>query len=148
IANEYIIPALADHEPTAVDFSGTMLFDVVDNKPRLRIFSNQEESELKKENDYIAQQLCLGGESKFSGLHYPSAERAPLAVDRTVDLWVKIDASGNLQEEKVVKESPPLLGFGDAALDDFANAKFIPAFRDGKPVSCEITLPLYYKPEK
>jgi len=48
----------------------------------------------------------------------------------------------------VVKESPPLLGFGDAALDDFANAKFIPAFRDGKSVSCEITLPLYYKPEK
>jgi hypothetical protein len=52
-----------------------------------------------------------------------------------------------LQEEKVTKESPPLLGFGDAALDDFANAKFIPAFRDGKPVACEITLPLYYKPK-
>jgi len=113
---------------------------------RLRIFSNQEESELKKESDFIGPQLCLGGDSKFSGLHYPSAQRAPLAVDGTVDLWVKIDASGNLQEEKVVKESPPLLGFGDAALDDFANAKFIPAFRDGKPVSCEITLPLYYKP--
>ena len=124
----------------------TVLFEVVNNKPRLRIFSNQEESELKKESDFIGPQLCLGGDSKFSGLHYPSAQQAPLPVDGTVDLWVKIDASGNLQEEKVVKESPPLLGFGDAALDDFANAKFIPAFRDGKPVSCEITLPLYYKP--
>ena len=146
LANAKMIPAVRDHQPIAVVFYGTVLFEVVDNKPRLRIFSNQEESELKKENDFIGPQLCLGGESKFSGLHYPSAERAPLAVDGTVDLWVKIDASGNLQEEKVVKESPPLLGFGDAALDDFANAKFIPAFRDGKPVSCEITLPLYYKP--
>jgi len=46
----------------------------------------------------------------------------------------------------VVKESPPLLGFGDAALDDFASAKFIPAFRNGNPVPCEITLSVYYKP--
>ncbi len=148
LANAKMIPAVRNHEPIAVVYYGTVLFEVVDNKPRLRIFANQEESELKKESDFIGPQLCLGGDSKFSGLHYPTVERAPLAVDGTVDLWVKIDASGNLQEEKVVKESPPLLGFGDAALDDFANAKFIPAFRDGKPVSCEITLPLYYRPEK
>jgi TonB family protein len=146
LANAKMVPAVRNHEAISVVFYGTVLFEVVDNKPRLRIFSNQEESELKKEGDFIGPQLCLGGDSKFSGLHYPSAQQAPLPVDGTVDLWVKIDASGNLQEEKVVKESPPLLGFGDAALDDFANAKFIPAFRDGKPVSCEITLPLYYKP--
>jgi hypothetical protein len=44
----------------------------------------------------------------------------------------------------VLKEDPPLLGFGDAARTDFANAKFIPAFRDGKPGACEVVLPVYY----
>ena len=43
-----MIPAVRDHQPIAVVFYGTVLFEVVDNKPRLRIFSNQEESELKK----------------------------------------------------------------------------------------------------
>jgi len=50
-----------------------------------------------------------------------------------------------LQELNVVSENPPLLGFADAALSDFRNAKFIPAFRDGKPVACDVTLPVFYK---
>jgi outer membrane biosynthesis protein TonB len=62
-------------------------------------------------------------------------------------LQIAVDAAGNLQNAKVTDESPPLLGFGDAALDDFGEAKFIPAFRDGKPVACEITLPVYYPPK-
>jgi Gram-negative bacterial TonB protein C-terminal len=148
LTNAKMIPAVRDHQPIAVFYYGTVLFEVIDNKPRLRIFGNQEESELKKENDFVGPQPCVGGDSKFTGLHYPSARQAPLPVDGSVALWLKIDASGNLQEEKVAKESPPLLGFGDAALDDFANAKFVPAFRDGRPVPCEITLSLYYQPER
>ena len=62
-----------------------------------------------------------------------------------VELLLKIDAAGNLQEEKVMKEDPPLLGFGDAAMADFANAKFIPAFRNGQPVACQVVLPVYYR---
>jgi TonB family protein len=147
LVNAKMIPAIRNHEPVSVFYYGTVLFEVIDNKPRLRIFANQEASELKNESDFVGPQPSLGGDSKFSGLHYPSTQEAPLPVDGAVELWVKIDATGNLQEEKVTKESPPLLGFGDAALDDFANAKFIPAFRDGKPVACEITLPLYYKPK-
>jgi len=146
LAKAKMIPAVRNHQPISVFYYATVLFEVVDNKPRLRIFANQEESELKKENDFVGPQPCLGGDSKFSGLHYPSAQQAPLPVDGAVALWLKIDGSGNLQEEKVVKESPPLLGFGDAALDDFASAKFIPAFRNGNPVPCEITLSVYYKP--
>jgi hypothetical protein len=50
-----------------------------------------------------------------------------------------------LQDLNVVSENPPLLGFADAALADFRNAKFIPAFRDGKPAACDVTLPVFYK---
>src|SRR5438045_8361990 len=113
LANAKMIPAVRNHEAISVVFYGTVLFEVVDNKPRLRIFSNQEESELKKETDFIGPQLCLGGDSKFSGLHYPNAQRAPLPVDGTVDLWMKIDANANLQQETVLKEPQPILGLAD-----------------------------------
>ena len=59
---------------------------------------------------------------------------------------MKIDADGNLQDLRVVSEQPPLVGFRRAASEDFRVARFIPAFRDGKPTECSITLPVYYEP--
>jgi hypothetical protein len=47
---------------------------------------------------------------------------------------------------QVLSEEPPLLGFGTAALSDFGDAKFIPAFRNGKPVESNVKIPVYYKP--
>jgi hypothetical protein len=46
----------------------------------------------------------------------------------------------------VVSENPPLVGFRRAAAEDFRVASFIPAFREGKPVECNVTLPVYYEP--
>ena len=66
-------------------------------------------------------------------------------VDGIVELKMRMDATGNLQEIKVLSENPPFLGFANAALADFGNARFIPAFRDGKPVACDVTLPVFYK---
>jgi Gram-negative bacterial TonB protein C-terminal len=147
LGNAKMIPAIRNREPVSVFYYGTVVFEVINNKPRLRIFANQEANELKTENDFISPQPCLGADSKFDGLHYPSSSDAPLAVSGAVELSLKVDAEGNLQGEKVVSEYPPLLGFGQAAMDDFAAAKFIPAFRNGQPVPCEITLPLYYRPK-
>jgi TonB family protein len=145
LTNAKMIPAIRHGERVAVFYYATVVFQVVNQKPRLRIFANQEPNELKTENDFIGPQPCLGGDSEFGGLHYPR-QTAPVPVTGSVELKLKIDAAGNVQEKEVVKESPPLLGFGDAALSDFANAKFIPAFRDGKPVACEVTLPVSYAP--
>jgi hypothetical protein len=50
-----------------------------------------------------------------------------------------------LQDLRLLSEQPPFLGFGDAAFEDMSKAKFIPAFRDGKPVACEVKIPVYYK---
>jgi Gram-negative bacterial TonB protein C-terminal len=138
-----MIPAIRNHEPVAVFYYATAVFQVIDQKPHLRIFANQEANELKTENDFVGPQPCLGADSKFDGVHYPPQS---VPVSAAVELSLKIDAAGNLQEAKVVKEDPPLLGFGDAALADFAKAKFIPAFRNGQPVACQITLPVYYLP--
>jgi TonB family protein len=139
------IPAIYNHQPVDAIYYGTVTFRVVNGKPRLRIFSNQEAEELEKEHDFIGPQPFFGNGSGFTGFHYPPANAARVPVDGMVELKMKIDVTGNLQEINVVSETPPLLGFGNAALADFRNAKFIPAFRDGKPLPCEVTLPVFYK---
>ena len=139
------IPAIYNRHPVYVLFYGTVTFKIVDGKPRLRIFANQEAEELKKESDFIGPQPFLGSDSKFEGLHYPS-DSLTSELKGIVDLALKVDAAGNMKELRVVKESPPLVGFARAAAEDFRVARFIPAFRNGEPVECSITLPVYYEP--
>jgi TonB family protein len=143
-ANPKFIPAIYNRMPVDAIYYGTVTFAIVDNKPRLRIFSNQERAELAKESDFIGPQPFWGGDSKFSGFHYPTGEDAPVQVDGSAELQLKVDATGNLQDLKLVSEQPPFLGFGDAAFEDMSKAKFIPAFRDGKPVACDVKLPVYF----
>ena len=139
------VPGIYNHQPVHVLFYGTVTFSVVNGKPRLRIFANQEAAELKKESDFIGPQPFVGRDSKFEGLHYPD-DVLEAAVSGLVELAMKVDAEGNLKELQVVSEEPPLVGFRRAASEDFRVARFIPAFRDGKPTECSITLPVYYEP--
>lgn len=145
-ANPHFIPAVYNHVPVDAIYYGTVTFMLVEGKPRLRIFSNQERSELAKETDFIGPQPFWGGDSKFVGFRYPDKDSAPVPVEGSAELQVKVDANGNLQELSVLSEQPPFLGFGETAFQDLAKAKFIPAFRDGKPVACDVKLPVYYNP--
>lgn len=139
------IPAIYNREPVHALFYGTVIFKIVDGKPRLRIFANQEAEELKKESDFVGPQPFVGRDSKFEGLHYPN-DVTQVPISGLVELAMKVDADGNLKDLRVVSEYPPLAGFRRAASEDFRVARFIPAFRDGKPVECSITLPVYYEP--
>jgi hypothetical protein len=146
LADTRFVPAIYNHLPVDAIYYGTLTFNIINDKPRLRIFANQETEELKTESDFVGPQPFFGNDSKFTGLHYP-VENTPVMVNGSATLELKIDAAGNLQAIKLRAEEPPFLGFGGAAIADFRNAKFIPAFRDGKPVACEITLPVFYKPD-
>jgi hypothetical protein len=139
------VPAVYNHERVPVLFYGTVTFKVVDGKPRLRIFENQEAEELKKESDFIGPQPFVGKDSKFEGLHYPN-DAVTSELSGIVELAMKIDATGAMKDLQIVSEYPPLVGFRRAAAEDFRVASFIPAFREGKPVECSITLPVYYEP--
>jgi hypothetical protein len=135
-----VAPAIYNHQPVEVLIYGTVIYSVSDGKPRLRIVLHQDPLELKKESDFIGPQPVFGGDSKFTGLDYPQIDH-PVKVTGIVDLRLRIDAQGNLQEMGVVSEEPPLLGFGQAALNDFEGAKFIPAFRDGDPDAADTVQP-------
>jgi TonB family protein len=140
------IPAIHNHQPVIAVFYGTVTFAVVNGKPRLRIFANQQLEELDKETDFIDPQPYVGQDSKFTGTHYPEVSTT-VALTGVVELAVEVDAAGNLKSMKVVSEEPPFLNFGEAALSDFNGAKFIPAFRNGKPVDSKVTIHVYYKPQ-
>ena len=139
------VPAIYNHQTVHVLFYGTMSFKIVNGKPRLRIFANQEAEELKNESDFVGPQPFIGRDSKFEGLHFPN-DVVGAPISGLVELAVKIDAAGNLKDLRLISEYPPLAGFWRAAAEDFRVARFIPAFRDGKPVECSITLPVYYEP--
>jgi Gram-negative bacterial TonB protein C-terminal len=145
LATARFIPAIHNHAPVLAIFYGTAKFAVVNGKPRLRIFANQQLEEVDKETDFIDPQPYIGQQSQFTGLHYPETG-STVAVNGVVDLALSVDAKGDLTNMQVLSEEPPLLGFGNAALSDFNGAKFIPAFRDGKPVECNVKIPLFYKP--
>jgi TonB family protein len=145
LATAKFIPAIHNHQPVIAVFYGTVKFAVVNGKPRLRILANQQLSEVDKETDFIDPQPYVGQDSKFTGLHYPETG-STVALTGVVELALNVDATGNLTNLQVLSEQPPLLGFGNAALSDFSGAKFIPAFRDGKPVECNVKIPVYYKP--
>jgi len=144
-ANPRFMPAIYNHLPVTAIYYGTVTFTIVSGRPRLRIFSNQERAELAKESDFIGPQPFFGADSKFVGFHYPSADTAPVEVEGSVELELKVDATGRLQDLKLLSEQPEFLGFGDAAFEDISKARFIPAFRDGKPVTCVVKIPVYYK---
>ncbi|MFN2507992.1 MAG: hypothetical protein ABR589_04385 [Chthoniobacterales bacterium] len=138
-------PAIYNYQPVSVLISGTAVFSVVEAKPRLRIFLNQDSRELKEAKDFIAPQPVFGADSKFDGLQAPEGSmRVPLTA--IVDVMLKVDGHGKLLDLRVLAEDPPLLGFGAAALADFREAKFIPAFRDGDATESETVFPVCYKP--
>jgi len=145
LAKAKFVPAIHNHQPVIAVFYGTVTFAVVNGKPRLRIFDNQQLEELQKENDFIDPQPYVGPGSKFTGTHYPDTGTT-VALTGVAELALDVDAAGNLKNIQVVNEEPPYLGFGQAALSDFNGAKFIPAFRNGKPVDSKVRVPVYYKP--
>jgi len=145
LGNAKFVPAIHNHHPVIAIFYGTVKFAVVNGKPRLRIFANQQLEEVDKETDFINPQPYVGQDSKFTGLHYPDTG-STVQMTGVAELAVNVDAQGNVKSMNVVSEDPPLLGFGDAAITDFTGAKFIPAFRNGQPVESNVKIPVYYKP--
>lgn len=134
------IPAIYHGQPTTVIMFGTVIFAVVNGKPHVRIFLNQEEADLRAGSDFIAPQVAFAPGHRFKGLVYPPGVKAAGAVAAAVD----VDLSGKVTNARVIAEHPPGLGFGAQVVGGIRDAPFIPGFRNGKPVACRFTMPVVF----
>src|SRR4030095_4570751 len=104
-----LAPAIYEHKPVEVLFYGTVFFSVVDGKPKLHIFANQEAAACKAANDFIGPQPVIGADSKFTGLHYPR-ERMTVFVQGLARLALKVAAAGKFGARQRVSQQPRVVG--------------------------------------
>lgn len=135
-------PAIFRHTPVAVLVCGTASLIVQDGKPHLRVFLNQEETELIKGNDFIAPQFVLtAGLSKFRYFYIPPNSSGHSGIgSATID----IDATGHVTSSKVAYDYPPGMGFGAEVAGRITEAVFIPGFRNGKLTPSRFTWTLLF----
>jgi len=131
------IPAIYNGERTDVIFSGTVLFMVIDGKPHLRIYANQNRDDVNKGNDFIAPQV-VGDTVDYAGIKYDLAAYRVHHRRGRVDFSVTVDANGNQKGMKVILEDPPgdPFGYSELARKAYAKTKWIPGFRNGHAVEC------------
>lgn len=150
LAEARFMPAVYNHQHVYAWFFGTLAFSVVDGKPHLRIFANQELSELQKESDFIApQSVWLPGKNfdtakwkdPFGG--WSSTDKAGAA-----DLLMSVDASGHIKDLKVASVDPPeKKSYADEAMKMVEQRLCLPAYRNGKPVDSTTHVRFFFLPE-
>jgi TonB family protein len=133
-------PALVDGKRTQVAFYGTATFSIKDGKPQPPIYANQEPNEIAAGHDFVAPQpIMVKSKSKDDAANEISAARA-MHKRGAVILSVSVDAAGKPTDVKVVSETPTGFNFGAAAAMITREDRFIPGFRNGKPVACTVKI--------
>ncbi|CAN5282389.1 hypothetical protein BH20VER2_BH20VER2_01120 [soil metagenome] len=135
-------PAKRAGKPVPVVLHGTVMYAVIDGKPRIRVFLNQEDDELKRGGDYIAPQLILEQGEKFRGFDWPAGAGGNSC---TVTVAYDVAANGSLEGARMTYESKPGLGFGSEVIRKTKDATFIPGFRNGKPAAIRFTMPFLWR---
>lgn len=130
-------PAVFHHTHVAVWISGTVTLIIIDGKPHLRIYPNQEQEDLVKGRDFIAPQFVLTpGFSKFRGFYWPPDASGHEGLAAAT---LHVDVTGHVTSSTVSYEFPKGMGFGKEVAGRVTEAVFIPGFRDGKVVACKFT---------
>ncbi len=149
LAEARFVPAVYNHQHVYGWFSGTLAFSVTGGKPHLRIFANQELSELQKESDFIAPQAIW-----LPGKIYDYAKwKDPFGSWWTADkagmpnISLTLDASGQVKDAHVESLPPGTTqAYADAALLIIRQQLYLPAYRNGKPVDSTTHPKLYFVP--
>lgn len=136
-------PAVYKHNLVDAWINGTVTFVIIDGKPHLRIYLNQEQDDLLKGRDFVAPQFVISaGLSKFRGFRPPqkASNHEGIAVAA-----IEVDATGNVVHSRIAYEYPPNMGFGEEIAGRIRDAVFVPGFRGGHPVDSHIEWPVIYR---
>jgi TonB family protein len=129
-------PAVDNHEQTLTCFAGTATFSIVNGKPQLRFFANQELEEVNRGSDFVAPQPVQG-----PAIWAPSTpgHAANLKIRGIVRVLHSMNALGKTTGLQVLSESQPGEGFGEAARATILSSRYLPAYRNGKPTASTLT---------
>ncbi|HEV2046208.1 MAG TPA: energy transducer TonB [Chthoniobacterales bacterium] len=145
----YFIPAVYNHHNTFAWFYGTVTFSVIDGKPHLRVYANQEKSELAQGSDFITpQSIYVTGHvyNRVPRMKYPFGSWATEDVPGTVEFELTVSTNGQLKEIHIVQENPPGKGYGQNALGDLKEFTWLPAYKNGRPVEMPTHLTFTFLP--
>ena len=143
------IPAIYQHRHVYAWFYGTLAFSVMDGKPHLRIFANQEVAELQRENDFIAPQPIWFPQKVYDFAKWkdPSGGWASEEKPVETDMLLTVDGAGTVKDVRLERIIPAdKKTYGDAALTIFRQRSYLPAFRNGKPVDSTTHVKFYFVP--
>jgi hypothetical protein len=144
------IPAVYGHHNTFAWFYGTVTFSVIDGKPRLRVYANQEKSQLAEGADFIAPQSIYIATHTYDPnprMREAFGSWSKEDVPGTVDLEITVPASGGqLKDMHLVKENPSGKGYGDYALRVLKEFTWLPAYKNGRPVEMSTHLTFTFLP--
>jgi hypothetical protein len=135
LARASFVPALIDGKRVSVVFHGTVIFMVRDGRPYLRVLANEDRNELAQQSNYIQPQLIFGSRDWYGVQAMLDVVKHHARTGHAV-LSITVDADGKMQDRHLLYEEPKGLNIGPAAMKAYATAKFIPGFRNGKPVTC------------
>ncbi len=128
------VPATYKGTPVPTQYFGTALIFTAGGKPRLRIFSNNNLEDVKSQADFIAPQLILGTSDWNTAKHMMESARTILRSG-TCEVAITVDTEGFVKGIKVLNENPSGYRFGEATVKEMEKARFIPGFRNGRPVN-------------
>ena len=149
LAEARFIPAVYHHRHVYAWLFGTLAFSVVDGKPHLRIFANQELPELQKENDFISPQpIWLPGENFETG-KWKDPFGAWETADKGggADLKLSVDAEGHVKSVQVESVDPPdKKSYAEEAVKRVEQRIYLPAYRNGKPIDSTTRFRFFFVP--
>ncbi len=149
LAQARFIPAIYHHRPVYAAFYGTLAFSVVDGKPHVRIFANQEQAELEKESDFISPQALYipGHIYDYTKVKEPFGSWMTEDKPGMANMSLTIDASGHIKDVRVESITPPeKQQYANAAVAIFRERVYLPAYRNGKPVDSTTHAKFYFVP--
>ncbi len=133
------IPAVYDHKRVAAWFEGTVVYVVVNGKPRLRLYASQDMDEIKRGTDFIAPQVVwVPSHIRNDWPKTPTATKRHDAAGYAL-IRHSVDANGKTTGVKVLSEHPPGYDFGTYVTQLTPFLDFMPGYRNGKPVACSYT---------
>lgn len=136
------IPARLNGEIVASIVSATAIFAVIDGKPRVRVFLNQEEDHLKRADDFISPQPAFYYKDTFQGFYDPDEGRYSGLVSVNVD----VEGNGKLLSAKAsATKGMAGRGYLKSIEERIHQLNFIPAFSHGQPVACSATWHIAYR---